>query len=706
MRLPFKEFGVEKGSEEWLRASVASGCLAVAGHILFGQADGPGAYTRLSSLLRSHSLQAASRQLAEAANHLAVLEPGQGSAAWISARAAPLVDLICILIVTVMAGKLFGHGGEPQLPASLLELLAALEDSWALEHAGRTLLLLAPRTELNLSHTFRRFVWAVEGLSCLCIRYAVASTAAGSSIAAGDAADAAAASGTGIAGVASRLRLLLSGRCLRHAVLTLGVVGLCAADGGPDYGLPGQLRVGLQRAPIETLDTAVRNALLLLRAQTEVAQLPGGRSGGLAFALRAGAAALQRLPLELQDDCAGHRWVAALAVTSLVTAAGLLPSSPPASPERSMADWEGWWQLAGGACAAAPWLMPSDLKALGQHVAEGLYRACDDDPSALPPAPAPEVAAALRGGALACLERLMRCAGREPGGPHADVLRALVIHHNGFLWHYLAPLLAYGDPHRAAALVATVGKLLRLVVAQGPGVLRPGLHLETNWACVRAVCGLVADAAVAHGPLVRGLAAELEVGAEVDGDKVRSDLLSFTAWEWLPPVAAVTTASASPATGDDGGWAGWLMSEVGVVPLLGHAMELAWDEDSGLLDPFVVVLVTACGAVAALYGGEAVPPPAAGLIPARAPPLLLPPAEARCVVRTCANPACTNLEGDSEADLRLLACRLCRAAEYCGQACQRAHWRAARGHREMCARTFAVPVQGLVGAEGAGGPAG
>ncbi|PNH02338.1 hypothetical protein TSOC_011693 [Tetrabaena socialis] len=68
---------------------------------------------------------------------------------------------------------------------------------------------------------------------------------------------------------------------------------------------------------------------------------------------------------------------------------------------------------------------------------------------------------------------------------------------------------------------------------------------------------------------------------------------------------------------------------------------------------------------------------------ARIAAVLLPPAEARALLRTCSYPACANLAGDSEADLRLQSCAKCAAAAYCCRACQVAHWRA--GHREACA---------------------
>ncbi|PNH03789.1 hypothetical protein TSOC_010127 [Tetrabaena socialis] len=59
------------------------------------------------------------------------------------------------------------------------------------------------------------------------------------------------------------------------------------------------------------------------------------------------------------------------------------------------------------------------------------------------------------------------------------------------------------------------------------------------------------------------------------------------------------------------------------------------------------------------------------------------PSEARALLRTCANPACDNLAGDSEAALPLRACGWCGGAWYCRKECLAAHWR--WGQREACA---------------------
>ncbi|PNH02245.1 hypothetical protein TSOC_011796 [Tetrabaena socialis] len=68
------------------------------------------------------------------------------------------------------------------------------------------------------------------------------------------------------------------------------------------------------------------------------------------------------------------------------------------------------------------------------------------------------------------------------------------------------------------------------------------------------------------------------------------------------------------------------------------------------------------------------------------------PTEARALLRTCSYPACTNLAGDSEADLRLQSCGKCAAAAYCCRACQVVHWQV--GHREACALLRPGTVEG------------
>jgi hypothetical protein len=68
----------------------------------------------------------------------------------------------------------------------------------------------------------------------------------------------------------------------------------------------------------------------------------------------------------------------------------------------------------------------------------------------------------------------------------------------------------------------------------------------------------------------------------------------------------------------------------------------------------------------------------------RWPYLALPtPAEALAALRTCGNPLCGEMGGDSEAGLPRRACTRCRAVSYCSPACQWQQW--ALGHKQQCA---------------------
>ncbi|GLC41689.1 hypothetical protein PLESTB_000688200 [Pleodorina starrii] len=81
--------------------------------------------------------------------------------------------------------------------------------------------------------------------------------------------------------------------------------------------------------------------------------------------------------------------------------------------------------------------------------------------------------------------------------------------------------------------------------------------------------------------------------------------------------------------------------------------------------------------------GAVMPLPEDPVVAAAAAALLAAPDEpAFSPLRTCANPSCVNLEGDSEAELGLAACGGCGAVGYCCRECQVAHWRA--GHKAEC----------------------
>ncbi len=58
----------------------------------------------------------------------------------------------------------------------------------------------------------------------------------------------------------------------------------------------------------------------------------------------------------------------------------------------------------------------------------------------------------------------------------------------------------------------------------------------------------------------------------------------------------------------------------------------------------------------------------------------------------CANPACGNVDGGSEAGLPLKACARCGAVAYCSRECQLQAWRS--GHKDACAQMKAAADRG------------
>ncbi len=98
----------------------------------------------------------------------------------------------------------------------------------------------------------------------------------------------------------------------------------------------------------------------------------------------------------------------------------------------------------------------------------------------VPAEPPPALAAALSGGLLPCLERLVRRAGRRPAGDassgsgsddeawwkaHVKLLARFLDQQD--IEQSIASLLTYGDPTEAAAFIASMGKLLRVAVTRG-----------------------------------------------------------------------------------------------------------------------------------------------------------------------------------------------------------------------------------------------
>ncbi|PNH08251.1 hypothetical protein TSOC_005250 [Tetrabaena socialis] len=230
----------------------------------------------------------------------------------------------------------------------------------------------------------------------------------------------------------------------------------------------------------------------------------------------------------------------------------------------------------------------------------------------------PGMTAVLAGGLLPCLERLLRRAGEELDGPESVVMGALLRQNHA--WRLWAHLLEYGEPRQAAALVATLGKLLRrasptllgLQARARPGNCFPVISLQG-----RQLPRLLAYAVCAWLPALSGCALQ----AMADQPAPESNglwCLLRPLLTWLPLLvwrctsaagveAATGSSSAAPspsAADDAGGWQLLLLEEVRVVPLLGRALRLAQLPLPGFFPLARTALAQSCCAVAAAFPDE------------------------------------------------------------------------------------------------------
>ncbi|PNH11173.1 Transducin beta-like protein 3 [Tetrabaena socialis] len=632
------------------------------------------------------------------------------------------------------------------------ELAAALRDSHVFEHSARWAL------HVQLTESAG---WLPQGAAVLPLRCVIAHF-----VYARDMAIALKVQG-GARGLS--LDEALSGPCVRHVALSLGVAALCAADGGASHGLPPELLLHL---PLLGLDI-----------------LPIVR--GISGKQRLARSVLVSLTQVLEG--------------SMVAAA--------AGPPRD-------WRLA----AALLHRVRALHGDLGAGVGGGGW--CG---GLLAPAAPLAVAAALAGGLLPLWERLLRCAGRDPDCTEAALLGHLLTsptNHAPF-WD----LLAYSDVREGAALVATWGKLLRtLVVPQLLWSMRLGgdsSRAAMAGAYVQKLLAAALDALEAVGlhdtdgmeasgpqlqlallasyavcdwllPLARlgcegmPLLQRTMLGRPASIRYITGSRLTVVTW--LPMLARLCRTESAEGVG----WRQLLLREVGAVSLLGATCQDALGTvaaSGGVPSAWIFLLGSCCwlaaacpdevrhavlaaaaeaaavagsssgrggsGGSAGAGGGRrregrglsgrgdgagpsrtAAPPPpgwspqsframeaelrgcpgnqavavgavatalarraelwvaggsedGAELVQAAAAlgdqtlpeavaraMLLSSPAGARALLRTCANPACDNLAGDSEAALPLRVCGRCGAAWYCRRECLAFHWRS--GHREAC----------------------
>ncbi|PNH05231.1 hypothetical protein TSOC_008520 [Tetrabaena socialis] len=718
-------------------------------------------------LLRMQTLQCLARRFAEAAADAGSLTAQQHELVVCDAR---------VLCTFISALATFSTESEPdQLPLVCLgrQLAKALLDSSVVEHLARLVLLLLqqPAPTCGVGPAQLVAMWTLGACQNILALHQDFEK-------------------DGNEAACAALRQVMSGRCVRHAVLVHSVAALCAADGGPTYGLPDAVRQAAIGCCMEEAGQAHPGRPLQLQS-------------ALVHALKA---------VSLGDDVPLTPVGTRVAVSVLLRFGRLVV----ASAGEAGADC---WRLVAAVMSRSFLILAS----ASQRAWLGAYPLLDWMAQSLPGKPLPSVtppliAALLAGGALPCVERLLRRAGEEPLGPESDVVKGA--HCCDDSWQLWCLLLAYGEQRQAAALVATVGKLLRRVgtgaVAEwaspvtgcAGSMLTRSLELpaapEQEQALPEQLARMLMYAVCEWLPELSRIALQL-VAAPVAPNGVdepaRACNVLAPLLTWLPllllrcggggrgETAGTTMAGAADAAGPASCAADHLrlllLEEIRVVPLLGGALRLA--QHSTVSSALRLSLAESCCLVAAMWPDEVrratcasaagadggcvgatasegvaavappqlspAPPPRSSawppeLLRALVPHLrkeaaeqvahgvlalaalleagdvgggscssggcdskeakvrerlltavawmhgtgagrgrlvasLVPPAEARALLRTCSYRGCTRLAGDSEAEARLQACGRCGAAWYCCRECQLSHWREG-GHKEAC----------------------
>ncbi|PNH06898.1 hypothetical protein TSOC_006690 [Tetrabaena socialis] len=774
----------------------------------------PAASCFVQKLLRMHTLQCLARRFAAAADSAEALTARQARYTKV------LFDLLDSLLFTLQ--KVPEQGGEALQASLCQELAEALRDSRVMEHAARLLLRLvlggvSPGGALSATYdTAETSCSYATAYRHIAVQYRNTTVQYKSTREEGQDASTCAA-----------LREVLSGRCARHVVLLHGLAVLCMADGGPTYGLPEDVQQAVSARLAQAFPPGLQEPhsvaeaipVGLLAALDVEPSPPVNARAAVLLLLRLARAAVSSgdaWAVHAQQEGAGvpaHAGVEQLMVPRdkvILVAFGSLEVAWRLLRVRLTAHPPAWAKEAGVEC----WRLVAAV--LGQNMlrtadpasllpcwvdGQPLHRWVPLLPAGepLPPTPPPGLAVVLAGGFLPCLERLLRRAGEEPDGPESVVMGALL--RDGHTWHVWAHLLEYGEPRQAAALVATLGKLLRranwAVAPSGNGrkVMRlcaavldspsrfPSRLVDAEG---REVGRLLMYAACVWLPALSDHALQAMAAQPAPGTADSEDVWDFLRplLCWLPLLvlrcAIRSTAGAAAggramvaadpggcsAADDAGGWRLLLLKGMRVVPLLGAALRHAALQlaQAGVLPlpqaGFCAVLALNCCAVAAVFPHEVLnaatssawPPELLrtllleaqtggpgtdgniaaalatwlegasaggnssssgsrgagfgrgggdtealwrgcehyiammGLIPGKFGEMsarLVPPAEARGLLRTCSYPGCTSLAGDSEADARMRWCRFCNSCCYCCGECQLSHWREG-GHKEAC----------------------
>ncbi|PNH07473.1 Trafficking protein particle complex subunit 8 [Tetrabaena socialis] len=406
----------------------------------------PAAADVIKKLLSMQTLHCLARQSAAAAS----------SAQPLGAAQIDCIHRFTCLLHNVTLLLVWGSRTDAAQHASMCRALAeALRDSSVLEHAARLVMRLLLRQVLTSS--------SVPGISVVSVHDACAASMSSVLLSIY----------RHVSGISIIMQLqgrdpaccealgeVLLGPCSRYLVLSHGLTALCTADGGPAYGMPKAVRQAVEESwdligGWLKLDSNLPHALISTCGVAPLTAPLGPR-----------AAVLLLLRLARLAVASGNVWSAALQAQLLLPPSlehawrllcGRLAADPPAWAAEAGAEC---WRLVAAALGrnVLQWASPGQLRLVGKWLRAPRLEMLQPD-ERLPAAPPPRLAAALAGGLLPSLERLLRRAGEEPDGQESMVVRGMLgAAQPGNLW---AHLLAYGEPRQAAALVATLGKLLR-----------------------------------------------------------------------------------------------------------------------------------------------------------------------------------------------------------------------------------------------------
>ncbi|GLC40823.1 hypothetical protein PLESTB_000018900 [Pleodorina starrii] len=575
-------------------------------------------------LLRMQTLHALSRQTAHALKHVLEATAAASAAGFPTrwrrslARTVKRLEFLlsgCAVVIEGFAKYAFAlgmarNGGDWSFAR---EMVAALHDSGLMEHTVRALLhrqLLPPEAVMaphgggeagaraahargTASHCFLQLFYSIDAL----------------------------ASGGGAANSVTRLlQQVLSGRCIRTAAQLHGLAALCAADGGSSYGFePELLRqipvLAADGSPVDLpavaaarpsnadpwvicpqLDATAPVALIasLPNGSDASAPPPPGRRASVRLLLRIirwAVASMQAAdPATIRGGGGGGsggsgaggeprcqpqvRAVLAPVDAASVANLALARAHPLLEPRAGFPTWvlevDECWQLTFATVRHGMRLAES--KQLTAMVARLMMAGLDDwapppeHVMALSPPP-PNPAAALSAGWLPCLELLLRRAAREPPCPEA----AAVLQATNPGSSRLVQALAYGSRHQAAALVTTLGKLLwrRLAAAENPApadAATAPADPTYQWALQAVRCILYWMDWMEVAP---------PEGQQAAAQRQLSDLLSYAAGEWLPPLSRLAKLSLmsagtwpASAVGPPDGWYTALLPLLRVLPAL------------------------------------------------------------------------------------------------------------------------------------------